>query len=219
MKKAIYLMMLINFTLFTIIVTPCMGFPQEAGTQKQTIAVLNLETKGGISNNEAATLTDRLRSELVALDYFTVVERGRMNDILKEQGFNLSGCTSSECAIEAGRLLGVQQMLTGSVGKIGDVLTVDIRIFDVTTGKITKALQYDHRGDVSGLLSVMRSVASQLVSGEETKAEEKGGFPWFWVSLGVVAVAGTVAVLLGGSDSGDTQPAPTSLPQPDWPPQ
>jgi curli biogenesis system outer membrane secretion channel CsgG len=212
--------MLISFTIFTLLVTPLQTAAQNQSMPKRTIAVLTLESKGGIATNEAATLTDRLRSELVNLGEFTVVERGRMNDILQEQGFNMTGCTSSDCAIEAGRLLGVQQMLTGAVGKIGNILTVDIRIFDVTTGEIVKALQYDHEGDVSGLLGVMRSIANQLVTTEQVEEEKEGGFPWLWISVGVVAVAGAAAVLLGGSgDSGETTAGPTSLPQPDWPPQ
>ena len=44
--------------------------------------------------------------------------------MLKEQGFQQSGCVSSECAVEAGKLLGVDQIVTGSIGKIGSYYTV-----------------------------------------------------------------------------------------------
>ena len=67
--------------------------------EHQSIAVLEFEGRG-ISAYEAGSLTDRLRSELVKTGAITVVERGRMDRILEEQDFQLTGCTSDECAVE-----------------------------------------------------------------------------------------------------------------------
>jgi len=187
--------------------------------KKVTTAILNLQSKGGVTSNEASTLTDRFRTELVKLNVYTVLERGQMDEILEEQGFNLSGCTSSECAIEAGKMLGVQVMIAGDVGKVGDVLTIDVRMFHVATGKIIKAIQEDHKGSVSGLLAVMKRIARQVAGLKAEKEESSGGFPWLWVGLGVVALGGGAAVLLGGSSSeSEPEPTDTSLPNPNWPP-
>ncbi len=190
-----------------------------AQEQKKTIAVLDIDAKAGVSPAGAATLADRLRSELVNLKVFTVLERGQMDAILQEQGFNMSGCTSSECIVEAGRLLGVQQMVAGDVGKVGNLLTVDLRVFDVTTGEILRAVQFDYEGDVAGLLQVMKRSAYQIAG---LNLEEEGGFPWLWVGLGAVALGvGAAVALSGGSESsGDTGTGTTSsLPNPGWPPE
>jgi len=214
MRKFISWIVLHTFLLFIL-------FPQEHLLQAQkrskiTIAVLKIDTRGGVTQNEAATLADRLSTELVNMKVYTVVERAKMQDILKEQGFNLSGCTSSECAVEAGRLLGVQQMVAGNIGKIGNVLTVDIRVFDVGTGQIVKAHQFNHKGDVSGLLKIMRKVAEKITT---TQQQQKKGFPWLWVSVGAVVVAGgAVAALVMGGGGDDQETPSTALPDPDWPP-
>jgi TolB-like protein len=216
MKKSVTWMMLLAFVWLIIPGNLIMIYAQEKST---TIAVLGIDAKGGVSPAGAATLADRLRSELVNLKVFTVLERGQMDAILNEQGFNMSGCTSSECVVEAGRLLGVQQMVAGDVGKVGNVLTIDLRVFDVTTGEIVRADQFDYEGDVAGLLQVMKQAAYQIAGLE---IEEAGGFPWFWVGLGAVAVGvGAVVALSGSSDSsGDTGTTPTSaLPNPSWPPE
>ena len=76
---------------------------------KQTVALLEFEGRG-ISQLEAKTLTDRLMSEMVNTDAVIMVERNQMDEILNEQGFQQSGCTSSECAAEVGALLGVQNL-------------------------------------------------------------------------------------------------------------
>ena len=64
---------------------------------KTTVAVLEFEGRG-INQMEAATLTDRMMSELVNTNAVIMVERNQMDEILSEQGFQQSGCTSSECA-------------------------------------------------------------------------------------------------------------------------
>jgi TolB-like protein len=134
---------------------------QKNETQKITVAVLNLEGRG-ISAVEAATLTDRLRSMLVKTKVFAVVDRGRMEAILQEVGFQQTGCTSSECAVEVGRILNVQQMITGSVGKVGDTYTLDLSAIDVTTSQIINTTSRDYEGRVDGLLKIMQEVANQL---------------------------------------------------------
>ena len=77
---------------------------------KTSIAVLELEPVG-LSHNEAQVLSNRLRTELFKTEKYTVLERDKMDEILIEQGFQLSGCTTNDCVIEAGKLIGVGQMI------------------------------------------------------------------------------------------------------------
>jgi len=67
------------------------------------IAVVDFDGKG-ISDKEASTLTDRFRLELFKTGVFTVAERELMNQVLDEQGFQLSGCASNECLVEVGKM-------------------------------------------------------------------------------------------------------------------
>ncbi|MCH7574694.1 MAG: DUF2380 domain-containing protein [Candidatus Marinimicrobia bacterium] len=110
-----------------------------------SMAVLDLDARG-VSAVEAASLTDRLRSELVKTDRVTIVERAAMEQILREEDFQLAGCTSDECAVEVGQLLGVTQMLAGSIGKVGSTYSIDLRLVDVATGEIVKSVTHDYRG-------------------------------------------------------------------------
>lgn len=214
MKKLINIILVPVFVIYIFAgATPRVLLAQSQS--KMTVAVLNFEAKGGISPNGAATLTDRLRTELVTLNKFTVLERGQMNTILEEQGFGQTGCTSSECAVEAGRLLGVQRMIAGDIGKIGEVMTIDIRVFDVETGRIVKALQKDHEGTASELLLLIKQIAAEISGVEVVR---KKGFPWLWVSLGVIVIGGGVAALALGGGNGEENPVSNSLPDPDWPP-
>ena len=214
MRKYISLNLLVTLLWYLTVGNVTTIFAQTL-QQKKTIAVLNMQAKAGISQTGAGTLSDRLRSELVNLGVFTVLERGEMNAILVEQGFNQTGCTTSECAIEAGQLLGVQQMVAGDVGKIGNLLTFDMRVFDVETGKILHAYQENYEGDAAGLLRLMNKIAKRI-SGLE---EPEGGFPWLWVGIGAVAVGGIIAIMASGQDKSTTDDGAVSeLPNPAWPP-
>ncbi|MFQ6612618.1 MAG: CsgG/HfaB family protein, partial [Fidelibacterota bacterium] len=129
---------------------------------KHTVAVLDFEGRG-ISQMEAATLTDRLMSELVKTDAVILVERSQMNEILEEQGLQQSGCTTAECAAEVGALLGVQNMISGSFGKLGSTYTIDAKMFSVETGQTTVSVSKSYKGEVDGLLTVIQIVAWELV--------------------------------------------------------
>jgi hypothetical protein len=95
---------------------------------------------------------------------YVVLERAMMDDILKEQGFQQTGCVTSGCAVEVGNMLGVQQMVGGSIGKLGNMYTVSARIIDVETGTVLKSANYDHIGGIEQLgMMGMNQVALKLL--------------------------------------------------------
>ena len=130
-------------------------------SSKTSLAVLDFEGRG-ISSPEAASLTDWFTSILVDGSVYQVIERNRTQEILSEQGFQQTGCISDECAVEAGKLLGVEKMITGSIGKVGTVFTVNVRMFDVTSGVIERVSRQNYRGQIEGLFDVLFVIAKDL---------------------------------------------------------
>ena len=86
-----------------------------------------------------------------------------MDEILNEQGFQQSGCTSSECAAEVGALLGVQNMVSGSFGKLGNSYTIDAKMFSVETGATIRTVSKTYKGPVDNLLTVIEVVGWEIV--------------------------------------------------------
>ena len=131
--------------------------------QSTTIAVLDFDGDG-VSQSETRTLTNRLRDEMFKTGAYIVLERGKMDEVLKEQGFQQTGCVTSECAVEVGNMLGVQQMIGGSISNVGNVFSVSARIVNVETGEIETTGVYDHMGNIGELLtSGMKKVSYELV--------------------------------------------------------
>ena len=120
-------------------------------SNKKSIAVLDLDAYG-VPPSDALALSNRLTTELFKTAYFNVVEREKTEEILDEQGFQLSGCTSSECLVEAGKLLNVELMLGGSISKVGDYYSIELRIIDVETGEILSVASVDIQGNIGKVL-------------------------------------------------------------------
>jgi TolB-like protein len=155
-RLAVFLLMLIGLSCIL------------AQNAKQTIAVLDLDPTG-IAPTDAQFLSDRLRTELFQTGAFQVVERDKMNAILQEQGFQRTGCTTLECAVEIGQLLNVKIIVAGSIGKIEELYSISLRMIDVQSGMIIRTATQDYRGKLSDVLTrIIPEMASSLAR-EEVK--------------------------------------------------
>lgn len=165
MKKSFYFLLgLLIFISFTC-------YAQETRT---TAAVVDLEVKGGVSPGVASMLSDYLRTQLVNTNKFTIVTRENMEQILKEQQFQMSGCTSQECIVQIGQLLGVRKMFTGSIGKVGDSFLINLKIINVQSGQIERAeTERCDQCEEESLLVSIENIAYKIVSIPKPKQEKK----------------------------------------------
>jgi TolB-like protein len=121
---------------------------------RYTIAVSDLVGQS-VDQPSASILSDRLRTELFKTGRITVLERSAMQDILKEQGFQQSGgCASDSCMVEVGQLLGVSHVVAGTIGKLGSMYMLDIRMVEVSSGKIVYSESVDCEGAIEKVVTV-----------------------------------------------------------------
>ncbi|UCH63606.1 MAG: DUF2380 domain-containing protein [Fidelibacterota bacterium] len=144
--------------------------------EKPTLAVLEFDGFG-LSDPEIQTLTNRLRVNLTQLGGYRIIERGLMLQILQEQDFQMTGCTSDECAVEVGQLLGAQFMLAGSLGRVGSTWTIDMRIIDVETGAAIRSASYDTRGEIDQVLTEGLGAATRKIIGVAAPVEPVAAAP------------------------------------------
>ncbi|HKJ00541.1 MAG TPA: DUF2380 domain-containing protein [bacterium] len=136
---------------------------------KEQLAVLDFDAIGA-TREQGAVLTNQLRSELLKTGRFTMVNRAQLNKILEELALQQQLCTQKECAVQVGKLLGVRQIVTGTVTKVTDTLwQVSATLTNVETGEILRQEVVNHAGDFGSLfLSGMANVARKLsVSSDE----------------------------------------------------
>ena len=103
-----------------------------------SIALTGLRHRG-ITEEEAAIITDILRRKLFQTDYFQVTDKATMEIVLEQQNFQMSDCSDHACSIEIGRLLDVAKVAFGSVSKLGSKYILEIAVADVETGELIAA--------------------------------------------------------------------------------
>ncbi|MEC7821535.1 MAG: tetratricopeptide repeat protein [Candidatus Neomarinimicrobiota bacterium] len=165
---------------------------------QQTLAVLDFEGIG-ISENEAKALSGRFGSEFMTLSkgVYTLVERNRMGQVLKEQGFQNTGVVSSEDAVKIGEALGAEYIVTGSISKVGTLFSINARLLNVQSAEIIKSISHDHMGDIMDLMTKeIKESATKLLDLKEKEIapsiailpfENKGADEDAFYAYGIVA--------------------------------
>jgi TolB-like protein len=116
---------------------------------KPNIAVLSFSGDETVTPQQLAFITGEFASELSNSGVFTVLDRNRMDDILKEQGFQQSGaCSSSECKLQMGQMLGVDNLVVGSMVRFGPNYAFRVEYLDVATGVILKTVSFEKAGEL-----------------------------------------------------------------------
>lgn len=132
-------------------------------SKPKNIAVLTLKNSEGVSVGDAELITDRLNIELFKTKQVTLLERGQIKEILAEQNFQFSGsCNDEKCLVEMGQILGVQEIITGSLGRLGALIIINLRSIDVTTGKIVNVVSQDISGSLEDVITYLPDIARKL---------------------------------------------------------
>jgi TolB-like protein len=153
------------FLLALLVVPPLRA---QTDTSKINIAVMTLNPGAGLGEAEMAVLSDRLSTELFRTGAVNVMERNQIQSILIEQGFQQSGsCSDEACLVEAGQLLGVQQLISGSVGSLGSLYLVNLRVIDVSSAQIVHVVSDDIKGSIENVVERLPIIAQRLVTRSE----------------------------------------------------
>jgi TolB-like protein len=117
--------------------------------KKESAAVFEFENLG-VTENLADLVTEFLREDLSNSQFYTVLGKKRMQELIAEKNFRKYGCTSAECVVEIGKILNVKKVFTGSIGKQDQNYFITIRLIDVESGEVLKSEkgQCDNKGNL-----------------------------------------------------------------------
>jgi len=159
-------MKILIFPLILIVLLSSITYSQT----RTTIAVMDLSA-AGVAESDAQVITSRLRTDLFNTKKFVVLEREKVREILNEQGFQQSMCTTNECVVEIGKLLGVQLMVAGEIGKVGNLYTITIRSVDIESGKVVKTATEDCKCNIETVLTQSVKNVAEILAGNKIQTE------------------------------------------------
>jgi len=111
------------------------------------IVILNIQSA-------SAALSDYIIDELIANavkdKIFTVVDRAQLETIRMELNFQLSGEVDEKSALEIGKFLGAQTIVSGAISEFGDRYRMRIRALNVQTTQVQG--QYNRNINTSKLI-------------------------------------------------------------------
>jgi hypothetical protein len=118
-----------------------------------------------VSIEQLNFITGKFAAELIATKAFRVLDRGKMEFILKEQGFQQTGaCSSSECQVQMGQLLGVDNIISGNLVRFGRKYAFRVDYIDVATGQVVYSAEQTESGELEDVYeSLCRGAAHKLV--------------------------------------------------------
>lgn len=232
MKKTISLLFLSTFVL-TLFAQDFL-WAQKRRHDKYSLAVLNLDAVGGeISRTDARLISGRLVEELNATGVFYTMLQEDMERGLFTKNLDPSGCASIECAVRAGRALGVQLVVIGSITQTALNYAIDLKMVHVVSKTVVKDYRENVDGDLNDLYGNMRFVARELIGLSRTSSattgqssqvepptrdrspsperipddqadyENGGGFKWVYWGIGLLIAGGVGAGVLLSQSSGN----------------
>ena len=139
--------------------------PTPAPPPLPMVAVLPI--RSGIVDSEAVkAMGESFATELLHTGKVRVMEREQMQAILKEQGFEASGaCDQGECAVQMGKLLAVDEMILGSLSRVGTLFSLNLRLVKVQTGEVLRSFSGTCPGRKEDVLTALIPKAVRELTG------------------------------------------------------
>ncbi|MBD3418530.1 MAG: hypothetical protein GF398_00280 [Chitinivibrionales bacterium] len=123
-----------------------------------------------IPDDIAASLQEHIESNLLGYPHYSVLSRNDIDKILEENWISGSGlCNENSCLIETGNILGVQKLITGTIGKVGRTHNIVLKLIDIEEGRLEASSSRRYAGTIDSLFSVATlCVGDLLKSGSGT---------------------------------------------------
>jgi TolB-like protein len=146
----------------------------EEAPKKVSTAILTLKNADGVTKDQASLITDYLRTALYNTGKLDIMERERMQEILKEHNMASSEMCADEssCIIEMGQILGVRQLVSGSIGKVGSIFLINLRVIDIQTARVIKVIS-KHMNDIDIVIANLPTMCTELLGVEKKAGESK----------------------------------------------
>lgn len=164
---------MIPIMLFCLSVISVNTYLRADALEKITISVYGLKSIG-VPQSLASSLQEHLESNILQYEQFDVMSRNNIDLILKESKFQQTGiCSDEQCLIEAGHILGVEKIITGTISIVGSTYNVVLKMIDVETAKLESSVSRKHSGNIDTLLDIAEVSLKTLIGENQKYASER----------------------------------------------
>ena len=139
--------------------------PGPAPAPKKTVAILYFDNHTGSPDNDplGKGISSMMISDLSSVKEIQIVERERMQDLIKEQDLQHTRYFDSTTAVKTGRMIGAEYVVVGAFATVKPQMRIDTRVVRVETGEVVKTAQVT--GDEDKFFDLEQALADKLIDG------------------------------------------------------
>ncbi len=171
--KKLYYILIISLILFL----NTRLFAEEKQSDKERLAVLDFNAYN-CPKHLAKLTTDIISSRVFSTGIFTLIEREQIDRVMREMELQQAGCTEAGCAVEVGKLLSANKIITGTLHRLDNYIVV-MKIINVMDGKIEgnyRAESEDEAHINEAVLDIVDSISRLHMTGTYFSFSLTGGY-------------------------------------------
>ena len=132
---------------------------------RKTVAVLYFDNNTGKAEYDALGkgMAAMMISDLSVVQEIQLVERERMQELVKELEMQRTSYFDSTTAVKVGRMTGAEYIVVGAFAAVQPKIRIDTRVVRVGTGEIVKTAQVT--GDEDKFFDLEQKLARNLIDG------------------------------------------------------
>jgi hypothetical protein len=130
--------------------------------RKSIAAVMGIDGQGMMQDAESITYTVKL--ELEKTKIYTIMDEYDVIEITKKAGIDVKKCYGKTSAVAAGKALGADKVITGSVRRFGEKIVISLKVIDVPTDAIEKESSKEYQ-NLEAELQRMIEISVQTLLG------------------------------------------------------
>lgn len=198
-----------------------------------SLGVLNFSVNNSnLTRTEARILTSRFTEEFKRGGLFYTMDQNDMERGLLNKNLDTEGCETLDCAVRAGKVLGVQLVVFGLIMENSSGFRIELQMVHTASRQVVKSHSEIYQGDTRGLEELMPALFRNLIGEPEVTSTpqlrrkppkeidevshnrgRRSGFKWYYWGLGLLVAggigAGVVFARKGSNSSGETTTTPT----------
>jgi TolB-like protein len=136
-----------------------------AAAAKKTVAILYFDNYTGSSEYDplGRGISSMMISDLSVVKEIQLVERDRMQDLIKEIDLQQTKYFDSTTSVKAGKMIGAEYVVIGAFATVQPQMRIDTRVVRVETGEVVKTAQVT--GDQDKFFDLEQELANKLIDG------------------------------------------------------
>ena len=198
--------------------------------QEEKLSVMFFELKAiaGFNAEQAKLLENIILVELYNYKKFNVISKEDVQKLFDDEELEkINECKDNTCLLELSGALGVDLLVSGDIGKLGEISQLSLKILNNEDSTVLSRVSKSIEGKSKVLISETKTTVDELlkaydpsyaplklssskglkpevlVENKQTKSDDPALYEtwWFWTGLGVLAAGGAALALSGGDDA------------------